>query len=161
MFLMISGFFMPLLLVFGLYHLLTWFSLLGINARSFWKRVAITSAISHAILAAGFFAFSYMDYRMNQNTTFAGLGFDSYLFNRSEFWRLTAIFDTAPMLAVLGLAALLDKMNWNPGGMVEVTLVLTFVIGTIQWYFLGGAIGVLLEKFWTGFKSAQGEDEDW
>ena len=152
---------MPLLLVFGLYHLLTWFSLFGINQRVFWKRVAMTSTISHVILAAGFFAFSYIDYRMNQNTLFAGLGFDVYLFNRSEFWRLTAIFDTAPMLAVLGVAAMLDKLNWNPGGMVAIAAVLTFVIGTVQWYFVGGVIGVLVEKFWTGFKTSQAEDEDW
>ena len=161
MFLMISGFFMPLLLVFGLYHLLTWFDLIGINKRIFWKRVALTSAIAHAILVAGFFLFSYIDYRMNQNTTFVGLGFDAYLFNRSEFWRLTAIFDTAPMLAFVGLAAILDRMNWNPGGMVAVAIIVMFIIGTLQWYLVGGAAGIIVEKFWTGFKSGQDEDEDW
>src|SRR5215469_2035256 len=112
MFLILAGLLMPVFLVFGLYHLLTWFSLFGINDRVYWKRVGIAAAISHIILLVGFFLFSYLDYSSNQTTTFAGLGFDAYLFNRSEFWRLTAIFDTAPMLAFLGIAAILDKMGW-------------------------------------------------
>src|SRR5215470_9575732 len=98
MFLLFAGIMMPVLLVFGVYHLLTWFNVAGINRRTFWKRVGLASAISHIILVAGFFAFSYFDYSANKDTMFLGLGFDRYLFDRSEFWRLTAIFDTAPML---------------------------------------------------------------
>jgi hypothetical protein len=161
MFLMLSGLLMPILLVFGLYHLLTWFNILRINRRAFWKRVGIASAISHLILVLGFFIFSYVDYRLNQTTTFVGLGFDAYLFNRSEFWRLIAIFDTASMLALLGVAAALDKLRWNPGGMVPLAMVVTFLVGTLQWYLVGGVIGVLVERFWTGLKTAQQDDEEW
>ena len=150
---------MPALLVFGLFHLLTWFSLFGINELPFWKRVGMASAISHGILVAGFFLFSYIDYRMNQNTTFVGLGFDAYLFNRSEFWRLTAIFDTAPMLALLALAAILDRLNWNPGNMVVVAIALTLLIGTVQWFLVGGVAGIVVQRFWSGLKEGQ-TDED-
>src|ERR1044072_106946 len=87
MLLMIAGFLMPVLLVFGLYHLLTWFDVMKINRRPFGKRIGLTSAISHILLAAGFFIFSYADYLANLSTTFEGLGFDGYLFYRSEFWR--------------------------------------------------------------------------
>jgi hypothetical protein len=152
---------MPVFLVFGLYHLLTWFSLFGINDRVYWKRVGIASAISHIILLVGFLLFSYLNYSSNQTTTFAGLGFDAYLFNRSEFWRLVAIFDTAPMLALLGVAGVLDRLNWNPGNMVALAMGVTFVVGTLQWYLLGAAIGVLVERFWSGLRNAQSEDEDW
>jgi hypothetical protein len=161
MFLMFAGFLMPALLVFGLYHLLTWFSLLGINDLPFWKRVGVVSAISHGILVVGFFVFSYIDYGLNQTTTYVGLGFDAYLFNRSEFWRLSAVFDTAPMLALLGLAAALDKLNWNPGGMVALALAVTLLVGTVQWFFVGGAVGVLVERFWTGLRKAQDDNEEW
>jgi hypothetical protein len=161
MFLMLSGFLMPVLLVFGLYHLLTWVDVFSINSRAFWKRVGFASAISHILLTIGFFVFSYIDYRLNQTTTFAGLGFDAYLFNRSEFWRLTAIFDTAPMLALVAVAAALDKVNWNPGGMVPLAIAVIFVVGTLQWYWVGGAVGVLVERFWTGLKTAQQDDEEW
>ena len=161
MFLMLAGSCMPALLVFGVYHLLVWFDLFGINELPFWKRVGTASAISHGILVIGFFAFSYIDFRLNQTTTFVGLGFDAYLFNRSEFWRMIAIFDTAAMLALLGIAAVLDRLNWNPGGMVGLAIVVTAVVGTVQWYLVGGVIGVLIERFWTGLKKAQDESDDW
>jgi hypothetical protein len=152
---------MPVLLVFGLYHLLTWFNVMNINARSYWKRIGLTSGISHLILAGGFFIFSYIDYRMNLNTTLSGLGFDTYLFYRSEFWRLVTIFDTAPMLALLGILAILDKLGANPPYLVGIAIAVTLVVGTIQWYLVGGAIGLLLERFWSGLKSGDEPDEDW
>ncbi len=150
---------MPVLLVFGVYHLLTWFNVWGINRRTFWKRVGIASAISHAILVLGFFAFSYFDYSTNRNTTFVGLGFDRYLFDRSEFWRLTTLFDTAPMLTLLGIAALLDRLGLNPP-LVAVAIITTVIVGTLQWYFVGGVIGLALERFWSGLKTDD-PDEDW
>ena len=54
---------LPPLFVFGVYHLLTWFNVFGINKRTFWKRMAIASAISHFFLASGFYGFSYFDFR--------------------------------------------------------------------------------------------------
>jgi hypothetical protein len=45
----------PLLLVFGLYHLFTWFNIFRINERAYWRRVGLTSAISHFLLATGFY----------------------------------------------------------------------------------------------------------
>jgi hypothetical protein len=37
---------------------------------------------------------------------------------------------------------------------------LTYIVGTAQWYFVGGAIGAILEKIWGGLKT--GEDgEEW
>ena len=55
-----SNFFMglplPLILVFGMYHLMTWFNILRINSLVYWKRVAVVSAIAHVLLY-GFFHF--------------------------------------------------------------------------------------------------------
>ena len=48
---------LPLILVFGLYHLMTWFNILNINSRVYWKRVALVSAIAHVLLSTGFFVF--------------------------------------------------------------------------------------------------------
>ncbi len=151
---------MPVLLVFGVYHLLTWFNAGGINGRTFWKRVGLASAISHGILAGGFFLFSYLDYSSGRNTIFVGLGFDQYLFDRSEFWRLTTLFDTTAMLALLGVAAILDKLNMNPP-LVAMAVAVTVIVGTVQWFFVGGAVGLLLERFWSGLKTGEDPDEDW
>ena len=149
----LASFLLPPLFVFGVYHLLTWFNVFEINGRVFWKRVAITSAISHVLLATGFFAFSYFDAK--------DLNFGVYLFNGSSFWRLITVFDTAPMLVIVLVFSLLDRAGLNPPGLVAMTLVITYVIGTLQWFFVGGGLGSLLEKFFEGLKTPEPEEEDW
>jgi hypothetical protein len=161
MLMMIAGFLMPVLLVFGLYHLLSWSNLRDWNSKTFRVRVGLASAIGHIILASGFFAFSYFDYNLNRSTTMAGVGFDNYLFNGPEFWRLMAYLDTAPMLALLGFFAILDRLGLDPPYLVAWSIAITLVVGTIQWYLLGGVIGLLLERFWSGLKTGDDEDEDW
>jgi hypothetical protein len=32
-------------------------------------------------------------------------------------------------------------------------------VGSVQWYFVGGGIGLLLERFWTGLKTGDDEGE--
>src|SRR5215470_15700246 len=144
---------LPPLFVFGVYHLLTWFNIFRLKERVFWKRVAITSALCHVLLVAGFFLFSYFD---------AGdRGFGPYLFNESNFWKLIGIFDTAPMLVILALFGALDRAGINPPGLVPMTIAITFVIGTVQWFFVGGGVGALLERFFEGLKTPDPEDQDW
>lgn len=147
----LASFLLPPLFVFGVYHLLTWFNVLRINERVFWKRVAITSGICHVLLASGFFVFVYLDA--------AGAGFAVHLFNGSSFWRLMAIFDTAPMLVLIGCFAALDRAGMNPPGLIAVTIAITSVVGTLQWFFVGGGVGALLERFFEGLKTPDPEDE--
>src|SRR5438034_11650833 len=106
MLLTLASFLLPPLFVFGVYHLLTWFNVFRINQRVFWKRVAITSAISHVLLASGFFAFIYAD-------AAGATPFAIQLFERSGFWKLITIFDTAPMLVLIGVLSLLDRAGIN------------------------------------------------
>ena len=95
MFITFATFLLAPLFVFGVYHLLTWFNILRINSRVFWKRVAITSAVCHVLLVSGFFIFAHFD---------AGnADFGVHLFNRSNFWKLISIFDTASMLVLVAL----------------------------------------------------------
>jgi hypothetical protein len=147
----------PLLLaplfVFGIYHLLTWFNIFYINQHVFWKRVAITSALCHVMLAAGFFIFSYFD---------AGnAAFGPYLFNESSFWKLMEIFDTAAMIGILALFAALDRGGLNPPGLVAITIGITLIVGTLQWFFIGGGLGALLERFFEGLRTPDPEDQEW
>jgi hypothetical protein len=39
--------------------------------------------------------------------------------------------------------------------------VVTLVVGTLQWFFVGGGVGLLLERFWSGLKSSDDADEEW
>jgi len=149
----LASFLLPPLLVFGVYHLLTWFNVLRINQRVFWKRVAIASAICHVLLSSGFFLFFYFDA--------ADTGFGVYLFNRSEFWKLMTLFDTAPMLVIVALFSVFDRAGMNPPGLVAMTIAITYLIGTIQWFLVGGALGALLERFFEGLKTPDPDDEGW
>jgi len=153
MLLTLASFLLPPLFVFGVYHLLTWFNVFRINERVFWKRVAMTSALCHVLLASGFFVFSYIDASDSE--------FGAYLFNRSNFWRLITIFDTAPMLVIVGLFSAFDRAGINPPGLVQMTLAITYIFGTLQWFFIGGGIGALLERFFEGLKTPDPEDDQW
>jgi hypothetical protein len=71
------------------------------------------------------------------------------------------LFDTMPMLVIVGLFSALDRAGMNPPGLVAITVVITYLIGTIQWFFVGGGVGALLERFFEGLKTPDPEDEGW
>jgi len=149
----LGSFLLPPLFVFGVYHLLTWANVFRINGRVFWQRVAMTSAICHLLLVTGFFLFCYFDA--------ADATFGVYLFNRSNFWNLMKIFDTAPTIVLVVLFSALDRAGMNPPGLVAITIAITYIAGTLQWFFVGGGIGALLERFFEGLKTPDPEDEEW
>jgi hypothetical protein len=141
---------------------LTWFNAFRLNERETWKRVATASAISHVLLASGFLIFSYFDFQSHLRLESGETQFGPFLFNRSAFWRMMTIFDTLPMLSILGVFSLLDRAGFNPPGLLVLTFVLTYLLGTLQWFLIGGAIGALLEKFWEGLKTGdEDEDDEW
>src|SRR5262249_3330956 len=107
----------------------------------------------HILLVSGFLAFAYVDA--------AEAPFGLYLFSRSNFWKLITIFDTAPMLVIVGLFSAFDRAGMNPPGLVGMTIAITYIVGTLQWFFLGGGIGALLERFFEGLKTPDPEDEGW
>jgi hypothetical protein len=150
----------PLLLVFGLYHLLTWFDILRINNRVFWKRVALTAAIAHFLLTTGFFIFMYFEFQGNRTYVALGMNYATFLFRHSEFWRLTAIFDTAPMLGLLGLFAVMGPTGASGPLLLSMTMAMIYGVGTLQWYYVAGGIGAIVEKFWDGLKTGD-DDEEW
>jgi hypothetical protein len=149
----LAAFLLPPLFVFGVYHVLTWFNVVHINERVYWKRVAIASAIAHVLLLSGFLVFSWFEA--------AGAPYGPFLFNNSEFTRLMRIFDTAPMVVILVIFSALARAGINPPGVLLLALAITYVVGTLQWFLVGGAIGAILERFWSGLKTADEEDEEW
>ena len=71
------------------------------------------------------------------------------------------VFDTAAMVVILILFAGLDRAGINPPGLVPITIVLTLLVGTVQWFFVGGGIGALLERFFQGLRTPDPEDQEW
>ena len=150
---------LPMILVFGLYHLMTWFNILRINDLIYWKRVALTSALAHNLLVTGFFVFTYFDFLTNRDLAGYDLGYGAFLFDRSQFWPLMTIFDTLPMAVLAGLFYLLNWIGLALPGLLVLTVVITYVAGTVEWYLVGGGVGALLSRFWTGLKTD--DEEDW
>ena len=161
MFFTFATFLLAPLFVFGVYHLLTWFNFLRINQREYWKRVATASAICHVLLATGFLIFSYIDFRTRIPVEALNTSYGTYLFNRSNFWWLMTVFDTAPMLVLLAGFSTLDRMGINPPGLLIATFGVIYIVGSLQWYWIGAGIGALLERFWEGLKTGDEQDEDW
>jgi hypothetical protein len=149
----VASFLLAPLFVFGVYHLLTWFNIFRINERVYWKRIAVASAIAHILLLTGFLVFSWFDA--------SGTPFGPYLFNNSEFTRLLRVFDTAAMLLILLVFSAMARAEINPPGLLVLTLAITYLVGSLQWFLIGGGIGALLEKFWSGLKTGEDEDEEW
>jgi hypothetical protein len=152
---------LPVLLVFGLYHLLTWFNLLRMNTRVPWKRVGIASAIGHFLLATGFLVFSYFDYQANRDIAAVGMSYGTFLVGKTDFWRLITVYDTLPMAFILAVFAAFDRLGIMPPAVLVLTIVIIYILGTLQWYFVGGAVGALLQRFWDGLKSPDDEETDW
>ena len=157
----IGSFLLPPLLVFGVYHLLTWCNILKINQSVFWKRVALTAAICHVLLASGFFVFAYIDFQNHLDLGAGEARFGPYLFIRSNFWRMMTIFDTAATLVLIALFSALNRAGLNPPGLLIGTFAITYIVGTLQWFFIGGAAGAVLERFFEGLKTPDPVDEDW
>lgn len=149
----------PLLLVFGLYHLLTWFDVLGINNRVYWKRVGLTAALAHFLLATGFFIFTWFDLQSNRTYVVLGMNYATFLFRHSAFWDLIAVFDTVPMLGILAAFSLMDRAGISEP-LLLVALAIIYTVGTAQWYYVGGGIGAILQKIWEGLKTGE-EGEEW
>jgi hypothetical protein len=148
----------PLLLVFGLYHLFTWFNVFHINDRVYWKRIGLIAAISHFLLATGFFVFTWFDHQ-GVVYTLSGMDYAAFLFQHSTFWQLLAVFDTIAMLGILAVFSLMSPAVGG-GTLLLVAIGMTYIVGTAQWYFVGGGIGALLQKVWDGLKTGE-EGEEW
>jgi hypothetical protein len=149
----------PLLLVFGLYHLLTWFNLFRINGRVYWKRVGLTAAVAHFLLATGFFLFTWFELRSNRTYVLLGMQYATYLFRHSAFWELITVFDTAPMLGALAAFSLMDRVGVS-GPLLLVAMGMVYIVGTLQWYYVGGGVGAVFQKIWEGLKTGE-EGEEW
>ncbi|HLQ78367.1 MAG TPA: hypothetical protein VK210_13490, partial [Terriglobia bacterium] len=102
----------------------------------------------------------YFDYRANQDLSGAGLGYGAFMFDRSQFWPLMAIFDTLPMAVLAGLFRFLAWTGHSPPGLLLLTFVIIYAAGSVEWYLIGGGIGALLERFWAGLKTPDDDDGD-
>jgi hypothetical protein len=148
----------PLLLIFGLYHLFTWFNVFRINGLVYWKRVGLTCAISHFLMTTGFFVFEWFDHGSAAHML-SGIDYATFVFQHSMFWQMLAVFDTVALLGTLAVFSVMGPAV-DSTHLLLVAMGMIYIVGTAQWFFGGGAIGAILEKVWGGLKTGE-EGEEW
>ncbi len=151
---------LPLLLVFGLYHLSVWFDVLAMRRRTVSSRVGVCSALAHGLLGTGVLLVSYLDYRSTR-AIFGGTGFAEYVLDSGDFWPMLMIFDTLAGLTIVALLALWESLNLAAAGVVGLVPAVVLVVGTLQWYGLGRLAGAVLDRVWSGLKTQDDEGPDW
>ena len=87
------------------------------------------------------------------------MDYATFLFQHSAFWQMLAIFDTAAMLGTLAVFSLMGPAVGSDR-LLLVAMSLTYIVGTFQWYYVGGAVGAILQKVWDGLKTGD-EGEEW
>jgi hypothetical protein len=150
----------PLLLVFGLYHLMTWFDVFRVGNMVYWKRVGLAAALAHVLLLTAVLVWSYVDFVASQRFIPAGTNYETFLFTHTEFRRLVTLFDTAAMLVLLLFLMLMDRVGGAGTILLPLTIAVTCSVGTLQWFLVGGGIGALLGRFWESLKTGD-DDEEW
>jgi len=149
------------LLIFGLYHLSLWFDMFRMRRMVFWRRVGSSSAIAHALFMGGLFVVFYLDYGAAGELVGIDIAFDAFLLNSTQFWQAMLLLDTLAAVTMIGILAALDYFGMTFGPIIPLTLAITLVLGTFQWYWIGGAIGAAFERLWTGLKGPEEEKRDW
>jgi fructose-specific phosphotransferase system IIC component len=65
------------------------------------------------------------------------------------------------MLALIGTFSIFDRAGMNPPGLIGITLAITYVVGTLQWFLVGGGVGAILERFFEGLRTPDPEEQEW
>jgi len=65
------------------------------------------------------------------------------------------------MLVVIALFSAFDRAGVNPPGIVGITIAITYIVGTLQWFLIGGGIGAILERFFEGLRTPDPEEDQW
>lgn len=152
---------LAILLVSGLYSSMMWLDVWGMRSRRFWKRVAVASGIGHVVLLAVFLLVAYLDFRATENLLPEGVSFSAFLFNDPDFWRVFLIFDTLAAIAVVGVLGALDALGWQAGAILGISVCLALLVGTAQWWAIGGLLGKGIDHLIGGLRTPDDEMPDW
>jgi hypothetical protein len=71
------------------------------------------------------------------------------------------VFETAPMLCLLAVVVFLQRFAVSGTALIALTIAITYGVGGVQWYFVGGGIGALFERFWEGLKTNDDDEDEW
>jgi hypothetical protein len=74
---------------------------------------------------------------------------------------MMTVLDTTAMLVVIVLFSIFEQAGLNPPGLIPMTVAIIYIVGTLQWFVVGGGIGALLERFFEGLKTPDPEEEEW
>lgn len=152
---------LSVLLVSGLYSAMMWLDLLGMRRLVFWRRVAVSSVISHSVLFGVFMALAFVDFRATSHMIGTEVSFSAFLFSNPDFWRVFLLFDTLPAILVLGILGVLDAVGSGAGAILPAAVVTVLLAGSVQWYAVGALVGTALARLVSGLRTPEDEMPDW
>ena len=109
----------------------------------------------------GVFGVLYLDFRTAAALLAVDLAFDTVLLNNGQFWQGLLVFDTLAAVTMVGILAILDYAGLGTDAILPVTIGIVLLLGTFQWYWVGGIFGVVLERLWFGLKTQDEDGPDW
>jgi hypothetical protein len=149
---------LPVLLVFGLYHLNVWLSVPGIRDRPFWGQVAAASGEGHVLILVGIVALAGLDYRTQLDLAGPGSSFGVYLLTGTDFSAVMWLLDPLPMAI---LAVLVSLIPIAAGVIWAVTLPTLLLAGTLQWMAVGGVLAWAFGRLWGSLRTEGDDLPDW
>lgn len=146
---------LPVLLVFGLYHMNVWLGAPGFRGRPFWLQVAVASGEAHLLIVLGLLVLAWLDYRSQISVSGPIPTFGVYLLTGTDFPAAMWVLDP------LAMAILLVLIPMIAGIALAATLTTLFLAGTLQWMALGGIVAWGFERIWGSLRTEGDDLPDW
>jgi hypothetical protein len=121
----------------------------------------MASATAHTLMAFGLLIVFFLDYRSMGSLTAPGAGLSTFILGSAEFWQMVVVFDTVAAGVLAALLAGLDYVGLGAGPILPVTVLVVLIVGGAQWYLIGGGVGALVERVWSGLKTQDEDGPDW
>jgi len=138
--------FLPPLLVFALYHLSLWVGVPGMRRRGFWRRVAFASALAHVLIVVGLALLAWID-----DSSDAGMPVSV----SGDLWAVLWVLDPVAMAVLAGILPATGSLA------LPSALITLLGVGTLQWYWVGGALGAAFERVWRALRTPGDDLPDW
>lgn len=149
---------LPVLLVFGLYHLNVWLNFAGVRAWPFWRQVAAASGEGHILILLGIVALAGLDYRTQLAVSGPGSPFGVYLLTGTDFPAVMWLLDPLPMAILFVMIPLIPAIA---GVVLGVTLSTLLLAGTLQWMAVGGVLAWTFGRIWGSLRTEGDDLPDW
>jgi hypothetical protein len=114
--------------------------------RGFWRRVAFASALAHVLIVVGLALLAWID-----DSSDAGMPVSV----SGDLWAVLWVLDPVAMAVLAGILPATGSLA------LPSALITLLGVGTLQWYWVGGALGAAFERVWRALRTPGDDLPDW